>query len=292
MDSILIGVLLTTTVSLIGVLATLQANHRVRQEHRDEQARLKLDAAMRAGALFSSTGQGSADPASIASGLLALTRLDHADLAVALLVDLWPEGDKDETECEKVSIKESRVANETAVLVIDAALRSTTKPNAQLVAAELLCRNARRLNPCQSLHWPSVIDGEWDPRFGPKTKLLLLDALILMTLNSTVSEGALRSIAVRLYGIWKAEHDERVRGCVGRIIGAVVPALENLPYVDFMQGNQRVLLSDLQAARSSGTHNPDGFLDRIVTKRHDQLLAWAAPCRPSNQENHSLAAAH
>lgn len=39
-------------------------------------------------------------------------------------------------------------------LVVDAALRSG-KPNAQLVAAEVLCRNSEHLDPCQSTHWPS-----------------------------------------------------------------------------------------------------------------------------------------
>jgi hypothetical protein len=284
-DSTLMGVLVTASVSLIGILATLQANHRVRQEHRHEQARLKLDAAMRAGALFSRTDQRQADPASIASGLLALTRLDHADLAVALLVDLWSE------DAETVTTKDHRVADETAVLVIDAALRSTTKPNAQLVAAELLCRNARRLNSCQSLHWPSVIDGEWDPRFGPKTKLLLLDALISMTLARPVCEDALRSAAVRLYGVWQAERDKRVRGCVGRVIDAVVPSLERLGYSDFMQGNRRVMLADLKDAAATSTHNPDSYLDKIVTKRCEQLVTWAAPCRAGNAENIRLVTA-
>jgi hypothetical protein len=116
-DPTLIGVLVTASVSLIGLLVTWQANHRVRQKHQDEQTRLKLDAAMRAGALFSPNEQRPTDPASIASGLLALTRLDHADLAVALLVDLW-----------SVANENERVANETAVLVIDVALRSKTKP--------------------------------------------------------------------------------------------------------------------------------------------------------------------
>ncbi|MGH3947890.1 MAG: hypothetical protein ACRDSE_02025 [Pseudonocardiaceae bacterium] len=284
MDATLIGVLVTAAVSSVGVGATWQANLRMRQEHRDEQARLKLDAAMRAGALFSSDEQRPADPASIASGLLALTRLDHADLAVALLVDLWSEGE------EKVP-SEEKVATETAVLVIDAALRSKTNPNAQLVAAELLCRNAHRLNACQSLHWPSVIDGEWDPAFGPKTKLLLLDALILMTLAREVNEAALRSIAVRLYGVWKGDGDKRVRGCVGRIISAVVPALEQLGYSDFMQGNKKVMLTDLEAAASSGTHNPDGFLDRIVEDRHRRLVEWSTPCHRDSLQNRRLAAA-
>ncbi|MGH3796415.1 MAG: hypothetical protein ACRDSP_16165 [Pseudonocardiaceae bacterium] len=77
---------------------------------------------MRAGALFSSADQRAADPAAIASGLLALTRLDHADLAVALLVDLWSDGD------ENAANKGKKVADETAVLVIDAALKSTAQP--------------------------------------------------------------------------------------------------------------------------------------------------------------------
>jgi hypothetical protein len=159
------------------------------------------------------------------------------------------------------------------------------------MAAELLCRNARRLNPCQSLHWPSSIDGEWDHRFGPKTKLLLLDALILMTLDAPKSEDALRSVAVRLYGVWKNDPDQRVRGCVGRIIGAVVPPLKKLGYSDFMQGNQKVMLADLEIAASSATHNPDGFLDRIVDDRRERLCEWAGSCQPSAPEDARLAAA-
>jgi len=83
-DAALIGGLAAALVSLagivVGVLTSRQANRRLRQEHQDEQARLKLDAAMQAGALFSATDQRAADPAAIASGLLALTRLDRADL--------------------------------------------------------------------------------------------------------------------------------------------------------------------------------------------------------------------
>lgn len=286
MNPVLIGVLVTALVSLTGiavsVLATRQANRRLRQEHADEVARLKLDAAMRAGELFSATDKATADPAAIASGLLALTRLDHADLAVALLVTLWS-GDEDEVK--------GRVAHETAVLVIDAALRSAGKPNAQLVAAELLCRNAHRLNSCQSLHWPSTIDGEWDQDFGPKTKLLLIDALVLMTLAHRNTEDALRSVAVRLYGVWHGDEDPRVRGCVGRLITAVVPALKRLGYSDFIQGNQRILLAELEVAAASGTNNPDGFLDRLVDDRCAKLRSWALACERTEPAGARLAAA-
>ncbi|WP_146231911.1 hypothetical protein [Lentzea atacamensis] len=270
------GVLVTASVTLIGILLTRQANlrlaqenerahNRLVQEHEDEERRLRLDAAMRAGALFSPSGENAADPAAIASGLLALTRLDQADLAVALLVDLWDNG-------------KGRVSIETAVLVIDAALRSQTKPNAQLVAAELLCRNAPRLDSCQSLHWPSVIDGCWDSSFGPKTKLLLLDALVTMILSDHAHEHSVRSAAVRLYGIWNGDPDVRVRGCVGTLIAALIPTLCELGYVDFMQGNQRVMLAELEAAAGSATANPDGFLDRIVADHRKKLEAWAQGC--------------
>jgi hypothetical protein len=49
-----------------------------------------------------------------------------------------------------------------------------------------------------------------------------------MTLARAVNEDALRSVAVRLYGMWTGDHDEQVRECVGRLIGAVVPSLKRL----------------------------------------------------------------
>lgn len=265
-------------VAVIGFLTNRQASRRLRQERREEEARLKLDAAMRAGALFSSADGQPADPAAIASGLLALTKLGHADLAVALLTDLWSGADR-------------RVGPETAVLVIDEALR-TDNPKAQLVAAELLCRNAKRLDPTHSLHWPSVIDGRWDTRFGPKTKLLLLDGLIRMTLESPVTEDALRAVAVRLYGVWLAEFgDERIRGCVGRLIRAVYDDLERLGHQDFLAGNERVLLSDLDRAARTATHNSDGFMDRMVGDRCACLREWSSVCQLADGKDVCLVAA-
>jgi len=201
-----VGVLVTAAAAVIGLTVT-------RQSSRAEDRRLRLDAAMRAGDSFSRPSPETVGAASVASSLLALTKLGHADLAVALLVDFWSPG------------IDAKVAPETAILVVDAALRSG-KPSAELVAAELLCRNARRLDPCQSLHWPSCIDGCWNPGFGPKTKLLIVDALTLMTkAKAPVTEAALRSVAVRLYGIFDGDPDENVRGCIATLIRALLPAL-------------------------------------------------------------------
>ena len=148
---------------------------------------------------------------------------------------------------------------------MDAALRTSDKPNAQLIAAELLCRNSAQLDPCQSLHWPSYIDGCWDYSFGRKTKLLLVDALTLTALaKKPVNEAALRSIAVRLYGIFVGDLDERFKGCVATLIKSLLPALRNLGNADFIQGNQEVMLEDLEEAAKSAKANDDDYLARIL----------------------------
>ena len=84
-----IGVLVTAAVSLVGLTLTRQSNRRLTSESADQDSRLRLDAAMRAGESFTSSTSKPVAPASIASSLLALTKLESPDLAVALLVDFW-----------------------------------------------------------------------------------------------------------------------------------------------------------------------------------------------------------
>jgi hypothetical protein len=284
-----IGILVTAIVTVTGYINSRQAAQRLgaereqdekhlRKDREEEHRRLQLDAAMRAGALFAPNAHRPATPAAAASGLLALTGLGQADLAVVLLVDLWS-GDQ------------TTISTETAILVIDEALQSHDDPRAQLIAAELLCRNAARLDSCQSLHWPSAVDGCWNKSFGPKTKLLIVDALTQMALAGPHNENALRSVAVRLYGIWSGDDDLRVKGCVGTLINSLIPSLENLGYTDFLQGNQKVMLHDLHTAADSATANPDGFLDRLVIGRSEQLATWAASCNGTDQSPGTLATA-
>ena len=269
-----IGVLVTAAASIIGLTVS-------RQSSRAAENRLRLDAAMRAGASFSSPTSGPVSSASVASSLLALTKLDNVDLAVVLLVDFWLPG------------VEEMISDEAAILVVDAALRSG-RPNAQLVAAEVLCRNSAHLDPCQSTHWPSYIDGCWNPRFGPKTRLLLIDAVTRMAITKDpVNENALRSVAVRLYGIYKGEPEtSRARGCVATLIAALTPSLERLGYDDFMQGNVEVMLSDLVEAAQHAHRSPDDFLARMAAGRAAELRKWAEPCTKGDVERiHSALAA-
>lgn len=284
-----IGILVSAVVTITGYVNSRQAAQRLsdererdekhlRREKEAENRRLQLDAAMRAGALFAPADGQRPTPAVAASGLLALSGLGQADLAVVLLVDLW-------------SGEQEVVSTETAILVIDSALRSPDDPRAQLIAAELLCRNAYRLDACQSLHWPSAVDGCWNATFGPKTKLLIVDALVRMALNSPHNENALRSVAVRLYGIWSGDADPRIKGCLGTLINALLSSLRELGYTDFLQGSQKVMLRDLETAGESAAANPDGFLERLVISRSKQLEAWAAECRTTDDRPGALATA-
>lgn len=225
---------------------------------------------MRAGQLISPTESGSAHPAAMASGLLALTKLDYADLAVALLVDLWAEEGEEE--------QQKRISDETAILVIDAALRSTSL-NAQLVAAELLCRHATKLSVSQSLHWPSAVDGSWNPHFKPKTKLLIVEALVRMATASAPNEGALRSVAVRLYGIWRDEPKASVRGCIGKLIKVVFDRLCQFRHKELVHGIQMVTLSDLERAAESAAENPDSYLNDLSDNLANRLKEWAPACQ-------------
>jgi hypothetical protein len=49
--------------------------------------------------------------------------------------------------------------------------------------------------------------------------------------------------------------DERVKGCIGKPIRALIPRLEALGYNDFMQGSQQVMLSQLKEAAASADIN-------------------------------------
>src|SRR5436190_22229743 len=58
------GVILTAAVSVIGFLVSRQSERRLDREHTDERARLRLEAAMKAGALFQ-PGDEQTDPATV-----------------------------------------------------------------------------------------------------------------------------------------------------------------------------------------------------------------------------------
>jgi hypothetical protein len=303
----LIAILVPASITLVGfwfkqqsekrlALDRQQTERRLNQEQKEQDDRLRLDAAMRAADLFGASGNGMASAASgaarSASGLLALTQLKAADLAVALLVDLWsPETDPlPHPEAEaRASIG---VSTETAIQVIDAALE-TDEPEPQVMAAALLCRKSPTLDICDPLHWPSSVNGSWIPQLPVVGKLLIVDALIHMALASTHTKNALRELAVRLYGISTEDPEPRVKGCIGTLMKAIMPAVQNLGYTDFMQasGHRFITLKQMEEVAAKASHHKDGYFEMLVQDRSEKLKQWSAQCTPLSTSLGMLATA-
>ena len=106
-----------------------------------------------------------------------------------------------------------------------------------------------------------------------------MDALIRMTVTSPANENALRSLAVRLFGIWFEDPNESVKGCIGKLIDAIVPYLEDCSYKEFIEGPRVVTLAQLQEAAASKKDKSDHFLAVMMDERCSTLRAWAGKCR-------------
>lgn len=275
----LIATLVPASVAAAGVLFKQQADKRLFQEQEQENHRLKLDAAMRAADLFTSSDSSVGNAARTASGLLALARLGFADLAVTQLVDLWPLHAGALPQAAEAPNGSCCVSTETAIQVINAALE-TCESDAQLMAAELLCRNACRLDIRNSLHWPSSVNSAWLPRLPVTAKLLIVDALVHMALTSEQTGNALRELAVRLYAISDGDPEPRVKGCIGALMTAILPAVQNLGYTDFMTGPGFgfVTLKEIEQVAAKASRHPDGYFESIVEDRSERLKAWSREC--------------
>ena len=287
----LIGALVPASVTAVGLLfkhqadkrlaqEQHQADKRLAQEQEQESHRLKLDAAMRAADLFTPSGCAVSNAARSASGLLALARLGFADLAVAQLVDLWsPQAGALPSPGAAEHDGPCGVSTETAIQVINAALESC-ESDAQLMAAELLYRNACKLDIRNSLHWPSSVNSAWIPRLPVTAKLLIVDALVHMALASEQTWNALRELAVRLYAVSDGDPEPRVKGCIGTLLQAILPAVRDLGYTDFMKGPGHgfVTLEEMEQAAAKATRHPDGYFEAIVKDRSEKLEQWSQRC--------------
>jgi hypothetical protein len=286
----LIATLVPASIAVAGLLFKQQADNRLAgeqrqsekrldQEQEQEDHRLKLDAAMRAADLFIPAGCAVSNAARAASGLLALARLGFADLAVAQLVDLWSPQPTGPAPAVAEPKGPCGVSTETAIQVINAALE-TCESDAQLMAAELLCRNACKLDIHDSLHWPSSVNSAWIPRLPVTAKLLIVDALVQMALASEQTGNALRELAVRLYAISDGDPELRVKGCIGTLMKAILPAVGELGYTDFTKGPGHgfVTLTEMERAADKASRHPDGYFEAIIKDRSEKLGKWSQEC--------------
>jgi hypothetical protein len=311
--SAVIATSLTAALSAVGLSIQSQASRRTQSTAREENRRLQLEAAMRAAQLLAPTNGASADQASAGAALLALCDLGQLELAVALLGDTWrrsaeagPDAphlaaERDAAEDQSTPLSPSGISNATAVLVIDKALASAAPSSrAQVMAAEVLCRNSRSLCSISVVDWPSCIDGTWRPDLPDLAKLYIMDALMRMTVADSPGRLALAAVAMRLYGIYDAEGSvttrpgeaNRFQWCASRMLHAVMPALKDCGWEQVM-GRRRdpVSMAALEAAARYGEHSwprADPLRD-LERERYDWLKDWSNRSTPAADPRRTLA---
>jgi hypothetical protein len=108
-----------------------------------------------------------------------------------------------------------------------------------------------------------------------------------MALTSAADESALKSLAVRLFGISEGDDDKNVKGCLGMLIKAILPQLRDAGTL--MQGSRELTFADLDQAANYAKPNPNRHMARVVAYRADELAEWAAECQGVNYRPGGLA---
>ena len=67
-----------------------------------------------------------------------------------------------------------------------------------------------------------------------------------------------------------------MRACIGKVIEAVMPAVEELKYCNLMQGNSEVSIAQILKAADEADTNPDGYLDKACEGCAECLQVWSA----------------
>jgi hypothetical protein len=83
---------------------------------------------------------------------------------------------------------------------------------------------------------------------------------------------------VRIFGIYDGDDNPHVKGCVAGLIAAILPALRESPYKNFMQGSKNVTLPELERAAEHAVRNSDEFLAHMMDCRRRQLAEWTSKC--------------
>jgi hypothetical protein len=164
----LVGTMLSTTVTLIGLMLKRSLDARTLVLQTEAEERLKLDTAIKAVELFKSAA-GSASQAESAGALFALSRLGQFHFALALLQELWPK---------------DRINSPSATWVINSCLQSKDF-NAVELAATVLLENAAKLPDGRgSKSWP--VNYDW--KVPNEMSLFVRRVLLMARIKSLLSQ--------------------------------------------------------------------------------------------------------
>lgn len=292
----LVGVLGTGVVTLIGFMLKhsidgyavqfQQASEKRLQLDSDNnrllgkqaEDRLRLDTALRAVALLSTSSGAPADGSQKAGALFALASLGQIELALALLAKMWPTGEVDD---------------DTAMVMLEKALRSEAAH--QMNAVEIMLANVHRMTSSGESHiMPNGFGVSWDPTLCLWAREGLVEVVIRIILaipREKWSIDYLRGAMGKLYLAMTHDPQIRIQGETALVLKELLDADIVHRVLFFPDGN--VYLPEMRQrvedvlARVEAEHPVDGFRDKILTLV-DSVKTWRGAAPSAELEQGSL----
>ena len=234
-----IGVLITTVISLLGILVKSSYDQRSLKLEIEAEKRLKLESAIEAISLQSTPDGRPSSIGQQSSSLILLAELKQLELALVMLSHMWPE---------------ENITPAAAARLIDIGLQSENPIN-EAMSAEILLHNSTRLvNPstCE-IAWPEIITNKWTLKVKPSSRSLILSALIdlMMVIEPKKWDpGPFGFIISTLYYCYLSEDDPQIKlGAAGILLQVVVWKMENQDVRDlrYTIKDTEVSLQDISA---------------------------------------------
>ena len=244
----LLGVLATAAVTFVGLLLKRSFDsHSLRLQkaaekrltiesvrnqalQKEAEDRLRMETAIRAVGLMSTSSGVESAQSQQAGALFALASLGQLEFALALLSQMWPA---------------ERIDSISAVWLINRAFMSKNT-DVQETAAASLSSNATLIGVGGGWVWPTCLDTDWRLELSVEARETVLDALLNLILSRPVGEWNqeyLNHIFLLLYLIMASEKEPRIR------IGSALALDVLLPL--FIEGPQ------------VGIYTPSGVLNFI-----------------------------
>ena len=251
----LLGGLFAALLTFAGVMLKHSLDTRAEE-------RLKLDTFIRAAGLLATDAGTPSPPTQQAAALFVLADLGHLNFALALLGEIWKEGE---------------ISPSSACWLIDKCLKSEDDI-LQIDAANTLQANAGDLWKVECFAWPEALVDAWPESLPLTARYLILRALLTCLLSRPTHEwrpGCLSTFVVHLARIKNQERDRMLRAGTVLLLDAILSS-GNLfgPEGVLTLGRETVNLETLrlevrELAKDTGLHTYDQILETLV-----ELQVW------------------
>jgi hypothetical protein len=208
----LVGVLVTASLTFIGVLLKHSIDLRTIQQNAETEGRLRLETSIRAVELVSQE-EGTATKTRRAGALFVLANLNQLDFASALLSQMW---------------HDRQVSPSAATWVVNRLLLSG-EPSLQEAAAVELEANAHTLARSDGFQFPESMLFRWSNELPTTARESILSAFIMMILSKPREDWSREDLNTCVYQldiVRKQDKDSHVRNGALLCLDALLEARE------------------------------------------------------------------